>query len=305
MELFRALATLAEPPSEEHARLASLLDLPGPPTPAEYSEVFLFQLYPYASVYLGEEGMLGGEAQDRVAGMWRALKQTPPAEPDHLATLLALYAAIVEAHEAEADPARRLLWGQTRKACLWEHLACWLFPYLDRLDEIAPPAYRAWGRLLHDALAAEISEVGQADSLPLHLRQAPALPHPDDHGPDAFLRGLLAPVRSGLIVVRADLARAARQVELGLRLGERAFVLRALLVQNPPAMLHWLARYAWDAAARHRSLTIATSAVGRFWADRAETTAKMLQELRDHAAREHGQATWSATAEFVGQGGLQ
>ena len=95
MELFRALAVLAEPPERpEVARLAELLDLGEPPSASEYTETFVFQLYPYASVYLGAEGMLGGEARDRVAGFLSALGLAPPHEPDHLSTLLATYAQL-------------------------------------------------------------------------------------------------------------------------------------------------------------------------------------------------------------------
>ena len=90
MELFRALAVFAEPPTVKAARVAEAPELGELPTADEYTEVFVFQLYPYASVYLGAEGMIGGEARDRVAGFWRALGQMPPAEPDHLSVMLAL-----------------------------------------------------------------------------------------------------------------------------------------------------------------------------------------------------------------------
>lgn len=285
MELFRAIAAFAEPPAAEHARLAHVLGLPGSPSQAEYTDVFLFQLYPYASVYLGEEGMMGGEARDRAAGVWRVLKQAPPAEPDHLASLLALYATLAEWEEAESDPAGRLLGRQTRKAFLWEHLACWLFPYLDKMDEIATPVYRAWAELLRGALLAEIEDLGPSESLPLHLRQAPALPHPGEHGMDAFLQGVLASVRSGLILARADLAGAARRLGLGLRLGERAFILRGLIAQEPSAMLGWLAESARVWADRHRHLVGATGDVGRFWMSRAETAAALLEALQAQAAQ--------------------
>src|SRR2546423_4691638 len=95
MEIFRALAVLAEPPERpEVARLAELLDLGELPSASDYTETFVFQLYPYASVYLGAEGMLGGEARDRVAGFLAALGHTPPPEPDHLTVLLATYAQL-------------------------------------------------------------------------------------------------------------------------------------------------------------------------------------------------------------------
>src|SRR5438105_1113576 len=116
MELFRALGTLCEPPSPAHSRVADALELPGSARDDEYAELFLFQLYPYASVYLGSEGQLGGEARDRVAGFWRALALVPPAEPDHLAALLGLYASLAEAEEAEPEEARRLLQREARRA---------------------------------------------------------------------------------------------------------------------------------------------------------------------------------------------
>ena len=71
VEVLRGLAVLAEPPSPEHRRLAEALGLSEAPTPAHYADVFLFQLYPYASVHLGPEGMMGGEAGARVAGFWQ------------------------------------------------------------------------------------------------------------------------------------------------------------------------------------------------------------------------------------------
>src|SRR5918911_4254765 len=131
MELFRALAVLAEPPTVKAARVAEALELGELPTADEYTELFVFQLYPYASVYLGSEGMIGGEARDRVAGFWRALGQMPPAEPDHLSVMLALYARLCELEEEESGG--RANWHRARRAFLWEHLLSWLPVYLTKL----------------------------------------------------------------------------------------------------------------------------------------------------------------------------
>ena len=51
------------------------------PTPASYTDVFVLNCPPYASTYLGPEGGIGGDAADRVAGFWRAIAVSPPAEP--------------------------------------------------------------------------------------------------------------------------------------------------------------------------------------------------------------------------------
>ncbi len=278
-ELLRALAALAEPPGAAQARIGDVLGLPGTPDPAEYTNLLAFQLYPYASVYCGAEGMLGGEARDRVAGFWRALGRIPPPEPDHLSALLALYAALADQEAEEPDRARALLRRQSRKALLWEHLASWLFPYLDALERIASPFYRRWAALLREALAVAAGALGPPDGMPLHLRAAPGLPDPRAHGAAAFLHGLLAPVRSGIILVRADLARAAREMGLGLRIGERRFVLESLLAQDPGWTLAWLAREAGSWVVRHRAHEAATGPVAGFWAGRAEAASRLLGEL--------------------------
>src|SRR5688572_736316 len=178
MELFRALAVLAEPPTVETAQVAEALELGAMPTHAEYTELFLFQLYPYASVYLGEEGMMGGEARDRVAGFWRALGETPPTEPDHLSILLALYARLVELQVDETDSSRKLAWSHARRAFLWEHLLTWVPIYLGKLNDLAPTFYRRWSDVLMSALTAEALTLGYPDSLPLHLREAAGLIDP-------------------------------------------------------------------------------------------------------------------------------
>lgn len=178
-ELFRALAALCEPPAPAHLRLGQALRIPGAALEHDHTDLFVFQLYPYASVYLGEEGMLGGEAGDRVAGFWRALGLTPPAEPDHLATLLALYAGMIEQEEADDEPARRALRAESRTALLWEHLLYWLPAYLDKLRQIAPSFYVGWAA---------------------HLRPTAVTPAAPESGKE-LITWLLAPVGSGIVLV--------------------------------------------------------------------------------------------------------
>lgn len=263
MELFRALASYCESPG---GAVAAALELPLPAA-ADQAELFSFQLYPYASVYLGAEGMLGGEARDRVAGFWRALGAAPPREPDHLAALLGLYADFAE---QTGERARHL-----RHALLWEHLLPWLPAWLARVEEIAPPAYRAWGGLLRDALLAESVELGPPAGPPLHLRLAP---------PAEGLASLLAAARSGVILTRSDLARCARELGLGLRQGERRYALEALLGQDASGAVRWLVTEAGRQAALHRSLPDAWRPVAGHWAGRADATARqLLEEVTAHA----------------------
>ncbi len=239
----------------------------------------MLQLWPYASIYIGAEGKLGGEARDRIAGFWRALRLEPPGEPDHLAVLLSLYATLAEAEAAEQDLARRRLRRRSRHALLWEHLLSWLPAYLAKLDDVGSPFYRAWGALLGEALSAEARELGPPDELPLHLRESTKLAGPQVDGADPFLAGLLTPVRSGMVLVRDDLRRAALELGLGLRQGERAYALKALLGQEPAATLRWLADESGRWVRIHRSMPDELEPLRDFWTVRAQASAELIGNL--------------------------
>jgi TorA maturation chaperone TorD len=283
MELFRALALFAEPVREESTRVAEALELGPPPGESEYTETFIFQLYPYASVYLGAEGMMGGEARDRVAGFWRALHLTPPAEPDHLSVMLALYAELCEREGQERERSARERWHHARRAFLWEHLLSWLHVYLVKLQDIAPPFYVNWGETLWAALMEELETTRALSQPPLHLQQSHALRDPREHGTEEFLQSLLAPARSGMILTRADLSRMARKLGLGLRLGERKFMLTSLFNQNPPVVLDSLLQEAHVWHERHLQNQNRLGAIAAAWLEKTRAAAKLLDELKRSA----------------------
>jgi hypothetical protein len=284
MEIFRALAVLVEPPERPGAaRVAEALGLGGLPEPSAYTDLFVFQLYPYASVYVGAEGMLGGEARDRVAGFLSALGHDVPAEPDHLALLLGAYAGLCEAERDEADERRRGRVRGARRAMLWEHLLSWLPVYLDKVEMVGPRFYRRWAETLRAALDAEAGELGTQEELPLHLREAPALADPRESAPDEFLKTLLAPARSGFVLVRDDLARGARELGAGVRAGERLFALRSLIGQDAAGTLDWLAREAEGWQALHQRRLGAHGRVAEWWRARTASTARLLRELKADA----------------------
>jgi hypothetical protein len=276
VELLRALAVLAEPPCPEHTAIADALALSPPPSADEHTDVLAFQVYPYASVYLGAEGMLGGEARDRIAGFWRALGAEPPPEPDHASVLCAALAALAEAEtRSGGDPRFR----GARVALYWEHVASWMPPFLAALRRIGSPFYVRWAELLDATLAAEADALGEPPTLPLALR---AVPPPS--GPpgdlDELLQTLLAPARVGFVITRDDLARCAGERGLGLRVGERRFALRGLLAQDGPGVLGWLA----DEARRQASGYMDRGAVPRWWQTRAIDGAHWLDRLSREAA---------------------
>src|SRR6266545_3624783 len=104
-----------------------------------------------------------------------ALCETPDPEPDHLAALLGLYAALAEHARTDPDPARAALWHQARRALLWEHLLTWVPPYTAAAAQAGARFYNAWARLLAAALSAEAQALPAPPTTALHLRD-PAVP---------------------------------------------------------------------------------------------------------------------------------
>ena len=281
-ELLRALGAVAGDPADARTAAAAL-GLPGCGN-AEHADVFVFNCPPYASVYLGAEGGLGGEGADRVAGFWRAIGLDPgaptdqgPDEPDHLTSLLSLYASLGEAAAESRKAWTAAALSQMRQALFDEHLWPWLPAYLSAVTDLGVGALAAWAELTLRAVKRERGRggAGRSVGLPLALREAPP-PVDADGGLGELLGGLVAPVRSGLILTRRAVAAGAGQVGAGHRIGERRFALRAMLESEPERTAGWLGREAARWSRRHARIA-AGDPVQQWWADRATATARVLR----------------------------
>ena len=141
-ELLRALGAIADNPADARAagRALGIPELDS----HQHTELFVLNCPPYASVYLGPDGALGGEGADRVAGFWRVMGISPPAEPDHLSSLLSLYASLGQAAAGSTRAATAAALTRAQTALFWEHLWPWLPAYLDAALDLAAPAVTAW-----------------------------------------------------------------------------------------------------------------------------------------------------------------
>ena len=111
-------------------------------------------------------------------------------------------------------------------------------------------------------------------------------PHTCDRAPppasahdslDAVLAHLLSPARSGVVLARGHLAALARDGDLGLRMGDRRRILRALVDQDPATTLNILTEWAEVWAIRHRADETVAGPIAAHWADRAAATAALLR----------------------------
>jgi hypothetical protein len=271
-ELLRALGAVPDSPAAARCVGPALgLD---PVSDAEHTEAFVLNCPPYAAIYLGPQGAIGGEGADRVAGFWRAIGITPPPEPDHLAALLGLYARLGEAAAGARRPVTAAALAQSRAVLFWEHLWPWLPAYLDAVADLAVPPLTTWTDLVRRAIAADYHTQPPCPRRPLALREAPPPADPGD-----LVELLTIPVRSGVILTRRRLAEGAGRAGVGFRIGERRFALRAMLEQDPRATVAWLADEAGRWQQRHHD-RVPGDQVTAWWAARAARTA---QVLRDYA----------------------
>jgi hypothetical protein len=245
VELLRPLGILAEAPGAEQLQTARGLGLSGEPRRAEYTELFLVQLFPYASAYLNPNGQLDGSPHD------------------HLASLLKTYADLSD---------------DVRPPFFWSQLATWLPIFTARVRELGSPFYRGWATVLDDALEAEAVRIGPPTVLPMVLSSTPKAAF-------AGVDFLFAPVLSGIILTRADLARCIRDLGLDVRVSERRYTLSTMLGQDRTRTSAWLSGEAARQAERMANAALPFRMITEYWQQRAVATAKLLQPPLDAAAR--------------------
>jgi hypothetical protein len=89
-----------------------------------------------------------------------------------------------------------------------------------------------------------------------------------------------------MILLRSDLSHAARRLNLGLRLGERRFILKALFSQDGAGVLDWLSSEADAWTERHRRRRGSLGATAVAWEEKALASATLLKELAREARLE-------------------
>lgn len=282
-ELLRALGAVLVTPPPGNEQIAQALGLPVF-SGVDHTEAFVLTAPPHAAIHLGPEGKLGGEGLDRVAGFWRALGLAPPEDADHLGVLLMLYAELGEAEMGTNGERGQAQLHTARAALLHEHLWCWAPGYLSAVMALDIPSVSAWAALTSETLAQETTVTDPPDDLPLALRAAPDGLTPRDSF-DELLDALVTPVRSGVILTRRDLGQTAAALGVGYRQGERRYTLKAMLEQDKPATMRWLAGHARSWSKQHRATDLGWRCdPGGWWSTRAEATAEVLDVMADSAS---------------------
>ncbi len=269
--LLPPLGELIEARGAEHTRIAQMLGLPGEATRDDFTQLFVVQLFPYASLYLSPRGVPDARVRADIAQFFQQLGAPAPEEPDHISALLKWYGLLQSSAflSTNAEPLRH--------AFYWSTVASWLPGYLLRARELGSEPYKAWADVTLDVLEAEAARVGPPALLPHYLATSPPLP-PVSEAND-FVHALFAPVVSGLIICRADLGRCAQATGLKVRVADRRQTLKLFLAENLSGVCAWLRAEADRQAEILSELPHVFAPVRDVWVERARQSALMVAEF--------------------------
>jgi TorA maturation chaperone TorD len=263
-EIIEALAEVIENP-DPHPAIVEALGLDW--SRDGFTELFDFDLPPYASYYLSVGPVLGGEPvaflRDLLANYLPP--QVQPAQPDSLAFLLRLVSLL----ERNDSPQRAM-------AIVYESLSPWIFTYAQAAQRFAPPGLSPIGRVLQEIYEQWRVELNAASALPYLLRSAP-LAAPDTFEAKPLLDYLLSPVMSGLVIPRSELIRSARRHGLGVRPGGRRFSFESLLTTSPSQTLDILLNAVDEQLPWYDE---AHDPIACWWSARLKRTASLITDLR-------------------------
>jgi TorA maturation chaperone TorD len=232
---------------------------------AEYARLFLLNAYPYESVYVDPEMMLGGEVAATVEAACaearfdpRALRRAGGA--DHVGVELAFAGALCAGEAAGGTPAAR--WRLGRRRFLERHLAAFL-PALAHAAgrDARHPFYRA---LVSFAVGFVLSDLAEVAACRLSTAPAPGEPAGDEpalaeRAVAEVARHLATPCLAGFLLSREELFRIAGRLSVPLPLLERPRIVEMLFEGAArfgllPALLDLLAGAAREAAAGYEAL---------------------------------------------------
>lgn len=259
---------------------------------ATHYRLFGLNLFPYESVFLDPEGLLGGAVSAQVADRYEAngYRSGTDVAADHLGHQLGLLAHLCAA-EADAweDGRERIArqMYQRQQSFLAQHLTRWLSPFLVALGRQQAPFYQVTATVTWELVGDHADEGATRWSLPPH----PALLADEDTGLRQIASTLLAAPLSGFFLNREEIGALARQQSLPRGFGDRQQMLLNLMrsaaqYEQFPALLRALQevvedwRQAYMEQARAAPTLAASVAV---WRERVEETGTMLDRLADEA----------------------
>lgn len=215
----------------------------------QFTWVFEFNVYPYASVFIDPSGMLNSDWAGFVSGVYKALGlevnvDAGLAADDHLSAQLEAMAALCEREDNSSEVLAKERARHGQKTLLIEQLLPWLLSFVHGVNRIDSGFYSAVASMtlelaLEHANDLLIGEEARAFVFPNSEEELQAV-QPIDVKKKAGearskLQTLITAARSGLFLSRDDITRLGRSLDLPVRFAERPFMLENLVTSASDA----------------------------------------------------------------------
>ena len=193
---------------------------------AAYQELFGFNLFPHESVFLGTDGLLGGEISSAVQQMCEQAGYAPPENADHIGSELGLLAWLAGAEsDAWADNATAIaLQLQNRQYVFLEsHLLRWLPALVVAIQNHDDAFFAQAAVVTWQLVGAHFDALHRQRAIPTvtPLADPPDLLNNPDTTLKAFARLFTTPAHCGVWIGRHELATLARNVGVPRGFGGR------------------------------------------------------------------------------------
>ncbi|MBK8900009.1 MAG: molecular chaperone TorD family protein [Anaerolineaceae bacterium] len=288
----RGITAVSLPYLQQIPELTAVLPTPfyADSAAAAHHDLFQFNIFPYESFFLGDDGLVGGEVTAVVnqhyfqLGWQTAVADT---EADHLGQELACLAFLV-AEEAEAwesdQPGAAHDWQTRQQFFLHSHLLCWAPTCLLAIQRQSNPFF---AELAHMTLTLLLSHVGNVTPPPDFLPPNQDILANEKSGFKEIVHFLLLPALSGITLSRDNIGQLGRQFDLPRGFGSRETMLLNLLrtagqYDALPALLTALQETCRRWQSSYQQLIDQHSQTALFiqpWQARAAATEQMVIEL--------------------------
>ena len=265
---------------------------------AAHHQLFAFNLYPYASIFLDPSRLLGGQVTNEMEAVYQqaGYEENSAVDPDHLGQAFGFLAFLSEREATALDSGQAATAVQQAQFhFLDNHLLPWLIPAVIAIQQQEDAFYRELARLAL-GLAADHFEVLKTAELPQTSIPLPTLTGQTAEQPTLedgrtglrdIARYLITPIQSGIYLGRSDINRLARRISLPHGFGSREQMLQTLLevagqYDAAPHLFEALQklvttwRKAYDEVGRDFP---GTAAFVQLWQRRLEETKRLLTEM--------------------------
>lgn len=263
---------------------------------AEHYQLFIHNVFPYAAIFLGEEGLLGGTITENVSAFYHRIGFQPTSDdsPDHLSTELDAmaylsYAELDAVEDQLPHQVQRL--RQFQRRFLDDYLLRWLPAFVIAVEQQSPNTYTALVRHAFELVCRHRLQLGDdlmASDSYFVLPEIPNLLADDKTSLRDIARFLLTPAYTGFFLSVDDIRRIGATYRVPHGFGKRQQILTNLLrtasmYEVFPTIIGDFEQLSERWQAQFSAMTVLPENIQTVWLERLAVTGTMLTKIEQLA----------------------